>query len=732
VSAPRLRLTTQPPATAIALMVTRRCNMTCGHCSVESGPGIRAEPTERELLAQVRQAAAANVRSINLTGGEPMLRPRTVLRLVREARRLGVYTTLTTNGSWGRTAARAHRGVRALRRAGLAFVSVSVDRYHGEFQGPTPALLIARAAEEVGLPVRIGLVVPASEDGLGPLVAPFEGLRSTRLRFYALQAVGRARGLPGETMGDDVGGFCSACAIPAVTDDGRLTACNGPAYFAPESSPLIVGSVRKETLGTLLARHREDPILDTIRTFGPARLRDELRELPGFEWFPFRARYRGICDLCLHVTSDAGAVDALRRRLDDPGLAAERRAAWLVIQDSRQRGALNPEHINGPAAARVFLRAAAEPGASPREETARILDRPDVDWKHWASYLTACGFARPLVPALADLARWAPAFFVEEVRAAAIREGILELMQRDVLRQVESALRSIGARGVLLKGMALMLRAPEQGIAIAPRATGDIDVYVEPRRALVLRRRLLELGFEGPAEARPTSTHHLAPVKLRGIMVEIHTRIVASYWGLPEAEMLARARPLASLEALDTLDPEGLLLHSLVHCSQHCFSHGLRAAWDVLAVLRDRPALDWDRLARWVGNMRAPRAFWVPMGVLSREIGLPVPPDFLRGAPRDALEQRLEMVAARRLFRVAESVEDLDPISRNALLFLLHDSLGARARYLGAMCRWAMVRPGRAAGRADASAQGPGPMRQAWRHLRQYRHAVSRAAADED
>ena len=145
----------------MALMVTRRCNMTCGHCSVESGPDVRGEPTERELLDRVHQAAAGGVRSINLTGGEPMLRPRTVLRLVRVARRLGVATSLTTNGSWGRTAARATRGVRALRHAGLGSLAVSVDRYHEEFQGPAPAVMIARAAEDAGLPVRISLVVPS-------------------------------------------------------------------------------------------------------------------------------------------------------------------------------------------------------------------------------------------------------------------------------------------------------------------------------------------------------------------------------------------------------------------------------------------------------------------------------------------------------------------------------------------------------------------------------------------
>ena len=535
-------------------------------------------------------------------------------------------------------------------------------------------------------------------------------------------------------MGGAVDGFCAACAVPAVTDDGRLTACNGPAYFAPGSSPLIVGSLRTETLGTLLERHRQDPILDTIRTSGPAGLRDELQTLPGFERFPFRARYLGICDLCLHITSDANAVAALRRRLADPGRAAARRAAWLVIQDSRRRGELNAAYINGPGAARVFLRAATEPGAEPTDEAARILCRPDVDWNRWASYLAACGLARPLLPALgpAELGRWAPAFFTESLRAAAVREGIRELVQREVLRQVEAGLRSVGARGVLLKGMALALRAREEADPVSPRATGDIDVYVGPDHGPVLRRRLLELGFRGVRDARPTSTHHLAPVTLQGILVEVHTRIAAPHWGLPETEMLGRARPLAGAEGLDTLDPEGLLLHSVVHCAQHCFSHGLRAAWDVLAILRSRPDLDWPRLSRWVAGMGASRGFWVPAAVLSRELGLPMPPEFLRAAPRDGLERNLETLAGRRLFRAAERVDELDPVSRNAVLFLLHGSFGARARYLGSLCRWAVARPGRQGRRTGPAGSAVESLRQAWRHFRQYRGAVARAAADED
>src|SRR6185503_7438905 len=84
----------------VALMLTRRCNMACGHCSVESGPGVRGEPSETELLEHVRQAARAGVRWIRMTGGEPMLRGRTLLRLLRECQRLGVRTSMSTNGFW--------------------------------------------------------------------------------------------------------------------------------------------------------------------------------------------------------------------------------------------------------------------------------------------------------------------------------------------------------------------------------------------------------------------------------------------------------------------------------------------------------------------------------------------------------------------------------------------------------------------------------------------------------
>ncbi|HVF85283.1 MAG TPA: radical SAM protein, partial [Abditibacteriaceae bacterium] len=59
---------------SIALMLTRKCNMTCAHCSVESSPHIKTQPSEEELVQVVRDAAQSGASAVQLTGGEPMLR----------------------------------------------------------------------------------------------------------------------------------------------------------------------------------------------------------------------------------------------------------------------------------------------------------------------------------------------------------------------------------------------------------------------------------------------------------------------------------------------------------------------------------------------------------------------------------------------------------------------------------------------------------------------------------
>ncbi len=719
----------------VSIMITRRCNMTCAHCSVASGPQIKGEPAADDLVRWIRDAVAAGARSIRLTGGEPMLREAVVLRLLRECRALGVVGGMTTNGFWGRTPADATRRVSRLVRAGLAAMTISVDRFHAEFQAGRSVRHIAEAADRAGLPTNINMVRGADDGELGALAAPFDGLKHIRLRFYDIQAVGRARDLPASTFKPDAGGFCSACESPAIADDGRVMACIGPAYFEAPTSPLIVGRIGDTPLATLIERHASDPILDTIRTSGPARLRDELRQTPGFESFAFRDRYSGMCDLCRHVTSDPAAVAALRVRLAAPQQAAERMARRRVIDAARVDGALSWAYVNGAGFARAMVQLAATPDHEPTAETERVLTRADLDWRQRARYLIGCGMARVVSDAIdaSVVRRWAPAFFTDLIHGAAVQEGIRALVQRDALRQVDEGLVSIGAEGVLLKGAALRPLGESRPAGIAARASGDLDVYVEPAAGVPLRHWLLERGWRGAPDARRTAAHHLAPISFSGVPLEIHGRIMPAAWGLPEQDLLARRRAWPSSRALATLDPAGFLVHAVVHSSAHMFSGGLKTGWDVRWIASRYPDVAWESVRRLADAVRMPRAFWVPMRALDRALDLGAATATLGTAPSDRRERDLEFIAGRLLFSDVERVCDLNPVSRNALALLLHDSWSGRARHLAGL-----FSPDARDARAEAALGGgaqrwrhvPGHLKTAWQDWERYRRARHRAGID--
>jgi hypothetical protein len=372
------------------------------------------------------------------------------------------------------------------------------------------------------------------------------------------------------------------------------------------------------------------------------------------------------------------------------------------------------------AACRLFLRAASDPGRRCKREEVEALVHAGIDWDWLAGYLCGSGLARPLLGVLNDpeLTGVVPAHVGEAISRRGVFGIVRERLQRDAIARIEEALRGLGGRGVLLKGCAFLMRAPRPGAA---RGTSDVDIFVEPALAARLRSHLLARGFDGAPEAGPSTFQHLAPIAYRSVAIEIHTRIMAGFWGLPEREMLADARPVAGSNVLATLSPAGLILHSAVHMSASFFSFGLKTAWDLLAVLRTEPDVDWPRLLSWVSTLRAPRSFWAPVCALTEGLDLPMPSTFLQYAPSDRGARRSEAVARHRLFTAAEGLLELDVVTKTGLVLLLFDSWSARAGYLGAKLHWRGSRPSTWSA-AVLRARRADVLRQAWQQYRRYRH----------
>jgi cyclic pyranopterin phosphate synthase len=118
------------PITYLRISVTDRCNLRCTYCMPEAGlPWIaKAEILSYEEIERlVRAAAATGVRSIRLTGGEPLVRRDLATLVARLARIDGIDDiSLSTNGLL------LAEHARALAQAGLSRVNVSLDTLRPE------------------------------------------------------------------------------------------------------------------------------------------------------------------------------------------------------------------------------------------------------------------------------------------------------------------------------------------------------------------------------------------------------------------------------------------------------------------------------------------------------------------------------------------------------------------------------------------------------------------------
>jgi cyclic pyranopterin phosphate synthase len=149
--------------TDLRLSLTDRCNLRCTYCMPAEGLDWLPKPellTDDELVRLVTVFASMGVRTVRLTGGEPLLR-KGLPGLVERLSALDLSLSLTTNGLG------LERSAQALRDAGLRRVNVSLDTLRPERfleltrrDRFTDVVKGLAAAKEAGLdPVKVNTVL---------------------------------------------------------------------------------------------------------------------------------------------------------------------------------------------------------------------------------------------------------------------------------------------------------------------------------------------------------------------------------------------------------------------------------------------------------------------------------------------------------------------------------------------------------------------------------------------
>ncbi len=246
----------------LSLEITGRCQLHCRHCYADSGPwGDHGTMTTPDWRRRLEEAAAMEVRMVQLIGGEPTLHP-DLPDLVRHGLDLGLRVEVYSN--LARPIPERLGQVFALPGVALATSYHAADpETHDRVTGRRGSHRWTRAniveALRRGIPLRVGVVAVSQDQDLQAAIADLEALGVAGIGVDRVREVGR--GVRGRGPGIDQ--LCGHCG------EGRLAISpNGEAWPCVFARWLVLGNVRTTPLADLHRRAR--PVRERLQREFPS------------------------------------------------------------------------------------------------------------------------------------------------------------------------------------------------------------------------------------------------------------------------------------------------------------------------------------------------------------------------------------------------------------------------------------------------------------------------------
>ncbi|MFI6318904.1 hypothetical protein ACIBG8_15350 [Nonomuraea sp. NPDC050556] len=292
------------PSAGVFLALTRRCPLSCAHCSTESAMDSEEYAPWPFLRLVASFTSEERPEFVAMSGGEALLRPALVRELAESARLSGTRSYLLSGMFFARTGRPVSRALRAAIGA-VDHFAASLDRFHEREVSRRAAF---RALHEIrSWGTRVSLQITGDDAYVAELVleARREFDDEVPMLVAPLRPVGRARTLPVPQAGTAGPSPCEMAAWPLVTYDGTVLACcNENLVRAVRPPHLILGHADRDPWPVLRRRHLESPLIRAIRTFGPNYV--STSDAPGY------------CGVCVTLHREPGLGERLAGVLDSP------------------------------------------------------------------------------------------------------------------------------------------------------------------------------------------------------------------------------------------------------------------------------------------------------------------------------------------------------------------------------------------------------------------------------
>ena len=307
---------------------THHCNIQCAHCYNFSGPDKKAERIDTQHMERIlAELPRAGIRNMNLTGGEPFMYLDTVLKLIRQAREVGVTTiSIYTNGFFGNSEDNCRKVLGRLKEAGFMdargrggpreegdHLKVSAGVYHQEFLSFDVVINLIRVYHEVfGRKIKVDYEIletrPELQDEIRRRLQEAGVADLVEIIFRGITPLGRGAQFDPKLKHHAAEDFDLCPYIDEIVfdPDGSVLPCCGMNFG---NHGIAIGDIRHDGLPELLTRLENSPILQFIYNNPIGRIFDYLDKTPAPEG------YVEICNVCQHALGDMKETEDLKRRL---------------------------------------------------------------------------------------------------------------------------------------------------------------------------------------------------------------------------------------------------------------------------------------------------------------------------------------------------------------------------------------------------------------------------------
>lgn len=313
------------PAAGLFMMVTRRCPLSCEHCSTNSGIGARQYDDGLFLRFADTFTPENRPQVVLMTGGEPLLRPRLVTEISRRCRTVGTRVCLISGMYFANMAEIPDKVLAAVR--GLDHFTASLDVFH---EREVPRRSVFQALNQIrGFGVDVSLQITgkdAADPYLTDLIAEARAWFGDEVPMLVVPLAPSGRSPSGadgeEGCGKADGGTavgaaelepCDMAAWPVIAEDGAIVGCcNQRVVDGPAPSHLSLGHVVGADWPSVKASVLESESLRALRVYGPRYLR--------FRYGGGLSNDSGYCSTCRSLSQDARVSQAMHRLSRRPAM----------------------------------------------------------------------------------------------------------------------------------------------------------------------------------------------------------------------------------------------------------------------------------------------------------------------------------------------------------------------------------------------------------------------------